>query len=111
GPPDAMAVTRRSGWASDAAFGAVAFAAAGHLDDAVGVLEYLQRVQGTAGRLEARYVPDGSGPPDGRLPQADGTGWAMWATAAVLDAAPAADRADLLEQFAPLREQIGRAHV
>src|SRR5690606_8501076 len=31
--------------------------------------------------------------------------WAMWATAAVLDAAPAADRADLLERFAPLRER------
>lgn len=104
-PLAAMNVNWRYVWPRDAAFVAVAFAAAGHLDDAVGVLEYLQRVQGTDGRFEARYVPDGSGPPDGRLPQTDGTGWAMWATAAVLDAAPAADRADLLERFAPLRER------
>src|SRR5690606_41689131 len=56
---DLMNVNWRYVWPRDAAFVAVAFAAAGHLDDAVGVLEYLQRVQGTDGRFEARYVPDG----------------------------------------------------
>lgn len=92
-------------WPRDASFAAVAFARSGHLDDAVAVLGYLQEAQAADGAFEARYVPDGSGPPDGRLPQTDGTGWAMWALDAVLAAAPADQQASLLAELDALRER------
>src|SRR5690606_15164214 len=66
-------------WPRDSSFAAAAFAVSGHLEDAVGALDFLQEVQASDGSFEARYLPDGSGPPDGRLPQTDGTGWALWA--------------------------------
>ena len=67
-------------WPRDAAFAAVALARTGHLGDAVGVLGYLQRVQGADGEFQARYLPDGSGDvPDGRGEETDGLGWALWA--------------------------------
>ena len=71
-------------WPRDASFVAVALARTGHVDDAVDVLAFLQRVQHRSGAFEARYLPDGSGPPDDRGRQTDGTGWVLWATAAVL---------------------------
>ena len=75
-------------WPRDASFVAVALARTGHLEDAVGVLEFLQGVQHRDGSFEARYRPDGSGPPDDRGIQADGTGWVLWATRAVLAELP-----------------------
>lgn len=92
-------------WPRDASFAAVAFARTGHLDDAAAVLEYLQQAQASDGSFEARYVPDGSGPPDGRTPQTDGTGWALWALDAVLDAAPADLAAELLVELDPLLQR------
>lgn len=71
-------------WPRDASFVAVALARTGHPEDAVDVLAFLQRVQLPSGAFEARYLPDGSGPPDDRPRQADGTGWVLWATDAVL---------------------------
>ena len=71
-------------WPRDASFVAVALARTGHPDDAVDVLDFLQRVQHRNGSFEARYLPDGSGPPDDRGLQTDGTGWVLWATASVL---------------------------
>jgi hypothetical protein len=71
-------------WPRDASFVAVALARTGHPDDAVDVLAFLQRVQHRNGSFEARYLPDGSGPPDDRGLQTDGSGWVLWATASVL---------------------------
>jgi glucoamylase len=79
-------------WPRDASFVAVAFARTGHASDAERELAYLQRVQADDGSFEARYVLDGSGPPDNRRPQSDGTGWSLWAAGAVLAGVPVAQR-------------------
>lgn len=71
-------------WPRDTAFVSWSLAATGHTEDAVRALEFLQSVQSPDGSFEARYLPDGSGPPDDRGIQTDGTGWALWATAKVL---------------------------
>jgi glucoamylase len=92
-------------WPRDSSFAAVAFATSGHLEDAVGALAFLQEVQAPDGSFEARYLPDGSGPPDDRLPQTDGTGWALWALDAVVAAAPPAQRAELLDRFEGLLQR------
>ncbi|AEI10946.1 glycoside hydrolase 15-related protein [Cellulomonas gilvus ATCC 13127] len=76
-------------WPRDAAFGAVALARTGHLTDALEILDFLGRVQDADGGFEARYLPDGSGPPDDRRAQTDGQGWAMWAAGQVLAQVPA----------------------
>jgi len=66
-------------WPRDTAFVAVALARAGHHTEATRALEFLQRVQLADGGFEARYLLDGSGPPDARSRQSDGAGWALWA--------------------------------
>ncbi|MEO6143890.1 MAG: glycoside hydrolase family 15 protein, partial [Dermatophilaceae bacterium] len=66
-------------WPRDSAFVAVALARTGHHSEAAKALEFLQRVQLEDGGFEARYLLDGSGPPDGRARQSDGAGWALWA--------------------------------
>src|SRR5690625_3670975 len=71
-------------WPRDASFIAAALATAGHPDDAIAILEFLQDVQHPDGTFEARYLPDGSGPPDDRGIQIDGTGWVLWATDHIL---------------------------
>jgi glucoamylase len=85
-------------WPRDAAFVAVAYARTGHVDDAVRILRFLQVVQAEDGSFQARYLPDGSGPPDDRGLQEDGPGWALWATAEVARALP-----DRVERSAVLR--------
>lgn len=92
-------------WPRDSSFAAAAFAVSGHHDDAVAALDFLQDVQGEDGSFEARYLPDGSGTPDDRLPQTDGTGWALWALDVLVSHTPRADRADLLIRFAPLLQR------
>jgi glucoamylase len=67
-------------WPRDASHVVAALAASGHRADALPILRFLQRVQSADGWFEARYLPDGSGPPDGRPRQLDGTGWVLWAT-------------------------------
>lgn len=86
-------------WPRDNSFAAAAFAATGHLSDAVAILDFLQTVQHEDGSFEARYLTDGSGPPDSRPAQTDGTGWVLWSLHEVIMAAPEADRAELLTQF------------
>jgi glucoamylase len=66
-------------WPRDTAFVAVALARTGHHAEALQELKFLQRVQLEDGGFEARYLLDGSGPPDGRARQSDGAGWALWA--------------------------------
>lgn len=74
----------RYAWPRDNAFVAVALARTGHVDDALLVVGFLQQVQEPDGSFEARYLPDGSGPPDDRGTQTDATGWALWAAATVI---------------------------
>src|SRR5437764_302230 len=82
---------------------AAAFAAAGHRDDALRVLEYLQALQPASGVFQARYRPDGTGPPDARGQQSDGSGLVLWATARLVAQTPdAAGRAAVLERLRPL---------
>lgn len=95
-------------WPRDTSFVAAAFAATGHADEAIGNLEFLQRVQGADGSFEARYLPDGTGTPDDRLPQTDGTGWALWSLDRVLEATErdgSVDTVALAEQLAPLLDR------
>ncbi|MDN5795809.1 MAG: glycoside hydrolase family 15 [Intrasporangium sp.] len=66
-------------WPRDASFVVVALAATGHLEQAWATLRFLSRVQLPDGGFEARYLPDGSGPPDDRQRQSDGAGWVLWA--------------------------------
>lgn len=91
-------------WPRDASFGAAALAATGHHDDALAVLTHLQGLQATDGSFEARYLPDGSGrTPDDRRPQSDGAGWALWATARLVETLPpGAEQARAAAQLEPL---------
>ena len=73
-------------WPRDASFVAAAMAITGHTDEALEILTFLGSVQHGNGAFEARYLPDGSGPPDDRGIQSDGTGWVLWATRTVLAA-------------------------
>lgn len=82
-------------WPRDASFTAVALARTGHTADALRVLEFLAGLQSADGTFQARYLPDGSGPPDDRGVQEDGTGWVLWATAQVAAELPASGRAAL----------------
>ena len=70
-------------WPRDSAFVAVALARTGHRGDALRMLTFLQRVQLRDGGFEARYLLDGSAPPDDRDRQSDGAGWALWAESEV----------------------------
>ncbi len=105
-PVAGWAPTWRYVWPRDSAHVAAALAATGHVDDALPGLRFLARVQHRSGSFEARYLPDGSGPPDHRAGQLDGVGWALWATAMVADAMPP-DRAVVL--LRELRPMIDRA--
>jgi glucoamylase len=90
-------------WPRDASFAAAAFAATGHGDDALRVLEYLQALQPAAGIFQARYRSDGTGPPDARGQQSDGSGLVLWAAARLVARTPdAAGRAAVLERLRPL---------
>lgn len=89
-------------WPRDASFAAAAFARTGHVGDALDVLDFLAQVQEDDGSFHARYLPDGSGVPDDRGLQSDGTGWVLWAADVVLTETPADDRADVAARLRPL---------
>lgn len=80
-------------WPRDASFAAVAYALTGHHDDAAQVLRFLAEVAPEDGLWEARYRPDGSGPPDDRPKQLDGAGWVPWAVWVLVSTAPDAESA------------------
>jgi glucoamylase len=89
-------------WPRDSAFAAAALARTGHVSDAVHDLEFLQAVQAPDGSFQARYLVDGSGPPDGRGIQEDGPGWALWAVDEVIAAAPLEQRPAIAGQLQQL---------
>lgn len=101
----AMNSSWRYVWPRDTSLVAAAFAVAGHPEDAVDALTFLQEVQGEDGSFEARYLPDGSGPPDDRAPQTDGTGWALWALDAVVASTAPDSRQQLLADLDPLLQR------
>ncbi|MDQ6714847.1 MAG: glycoside hydrolase family 15, partial [Actinomycetota bacterium] len=92
-------------WPRDAAHHAAALAVSGHADEALPALRFLSRVQDPSGWFEARYLPDGSGPPDGRTRQLDGTGWAMWATQQVAQAMPPDAARRLVTELRPMLDR------
>jgi hypothetical protein len=98
-------------WPRDSAFVASAYARTGHLAEATAQLAFLQQVQGADGRFQARYLPDGSGPPDGRGIELDGTGWALWGLAEVAAEVPASRRAAYVARFRPLLDRSVAAAV
>ncbi len=92
-------------WPRDASHHAAALAATGHAREALPTLLFLDRVQEPSGRFEARYLPDGSGTPDGRAPQTDGTGWALWGLERVARALPADEALETLTRLRPMIER------
>jgi glucoamylase len=97
-------------WPRDVAFAASAFARTGHFDDAERILQFLQDSQPTSGTFEARYRPDGSGPPDDRGIQLDGSGWAIWALDQVASELPtASQQRELITGFQPLLDRSAAA--
>jgi GH15 family glucan-1,4-alpha-glucosidase len=90
-------------WPRDASMVAVALTRTGHYDDALQIMKFLQRQLPADGLLQARYQPDGSGPPDDRGVQTDGTGWVLWAAAQILNDLPEGlARSSFLVQLQPL---------
>ncbi|GAB3264346.1 glycoside hydrolase family 15 protein [Kineosporia babensis] len=88
-------------WPRDASFAAVALAGTGHPDDALRILEFLQRQQPEDGVFEARYRPDEGGVPDDRGKQNDGVGWVLWAAVELLDTLPEAEAEQVLTRLRP----------
>lgn len=92
-------------WPRDSAFVTSAYARTGHLPEAEAELSFLQRVQGVDGRFEARYRPDGSGSPDDRGIELDGSGWALWALNQVADELPARSQPALVARYRSLLDR------
>lgn len=89
-------------WPRDAAFVAVALTTAGHPEDALRVLEFLQRQQPEDGIFEARYRPEETGVPDARGKQSDGLGWVLWATLHLVRSLPAEEGEEVLATLRPM---------
>jgi glucoamylase len=105
-PVAGWAPTWRYVWPRDAAFAASAFARTGHIDDARRILEFLQRSQPPSGQFQARYRPDGSGPPDHRGIQLDGSGWAIWSLDQVAsELSSPEEQQELIAEFRPLLDR------
>jgi glucoamylase len=93
-------------WPRDSAFAASALARTGHIAEARRILNFLSAAQATSGEFQARYRPDGSGPPDDRGVQLDGSGWAAWALDQVASQlASNEDRQELVADFGLLLDR------
>ena len=78
----------------------------GHLAEARRILNFLSAAQPASGKFQARYRPDGSGPPDDRGLQLDGSGWAVWALDQVASQLPSEDdRRQLAADFGVLLDR------
>ncbi len=92
-------------WPRDSSHAAAAFTATGHVDEARRIALFLADVQRDDGWFEARYRPDGSGPPDTRRRQLDGTGWAIWAASTAVSATPGNAGMTLAAALRPMVER------
>ncbi|PZF83164.1 hypothetical protein [Jiangella anatolica] len=88
-------------WPRDASFAAAAYAVTGHDEEAADVLGFLARVAPADGEWEARYLTDGSGPPDDRPKQLDSAGWVLWSTWLVAQTASPEVAAEVLDVMRP----------
>ncbi|MBB5787967.1 hypothetical protein [Jiangella mangrovi] len=88
-------------WPRDASFAAAAYAVTGHDREAADVLGFLARVAPWDGEWEARYLADGSGPPDDRPKQLDSAGWVLWAVWLVSREVEPDVAAEILEELRP----------
>lgn len=98
-------------WPRDGAFAISAYAASGFLTEAHDSLTFFQKVQPKHGKFQARYLPDGSGTPDNRGTQLDGTGWLLWALGNYLDAVPASEYSQRAAEFAKLQDTSTEAII
>lgn len=89
-------------WPRDSSFMAVALAQTGHVAEAEEILRFLTKMQRPDGLFEARYLPDGSGVPDGRPLQFDGCGWVPWAVNQWFDYADTDTRNEVGREFLPM---------
>jgi len=90
-------------WPRDSALVASALARSHHREDAFAILDFLEAVQPSTGIFQARYLPDGSGTPDVRGVQLDGTGWALWALRqVVVQEKTDSDRRLVIERYSKL---------
>ncbi len=89
-------------WPRDSSHAAAAFAATGHVAEARRIALFLADIQRVDGWFEARYRPDGSGPPDERWRQLDGTGWALWTAATAVTGTPGNAGLVLAETLRPM---------
>jgi GH15 family glucan-1,4-alpha-glucosidase len=97
-------------WPRDSALVASALARSQHSKDARAILDFLETVQPSTGIFQARYLPDGSGPPDGRGVQLDGTGWALWALRqVVVQEKTDSDRRVVIERYSKLLRRSSEA--
>jgi glucoamylase len=96
-------------WPRDSALVASALARTGHQADAERILGFLQKVQPESGLFQARYLPDGSGVPDGRGVELDGIGWALWATEQVAHELQPAERTAFLQRHRRLIDRSTEA--
>lgn len=88
-------------WPRDASFAAAAYAVAGHDREAAEVLGFLADVAPWDGEWEARYLADGSGPPDDRPKQLDSAGWVLWAVWLVSREVEPDVAAEVLDELRP----------
>jgi glucoamylase len=97
-------------WPRDTSFVAAALSRSGHPADALAVMRFLQSVVPASGVFQARYLPDGSGVPDDRGEESDGTGLILWAIdQLVRDAPTATARAAVLSTLRPLIDRTATA--
>lgn len=100
-------------WPRDSSWVAAALAATGHSADAVNILRFLQRMQGSDGTWQARYYTDGSGPvSDGRPAELDAVGWvpwAVWSWAATQRVTPGSPASTELGQLWPMVTKAANA--
>lgn len=96
-------------WPRDSALVAAALARTGHGRDAERIVDFLQRMQPESGVFAARYRPDGSGVPDHRGSQLDGSGWSLWALSQIAQELPAADRAGFVRRYRQLLDRSSQA--
>ncbi|MFB9376063.1 glycoside hydrolase family 15 [Kineococcus gynurae] len=87
-------------WSRDNAFAVGAMLAARHRSEALQILDFMRFVQLPNGGFLPRDLLTG-GAPDRRHAQSDGAGWALWATAHLLDTPPEPARDQLDAPGAP----------
>lgn len=92
-------------WPRDSAFAASAFARTGHLPEAEALISFLERQQPPYGIFQARYRPDGTGPPDDRGEQLDGLGWSLWGMGQVADELHGTDRTAFIARHRTLLDK------